>query len=147
MNGLDVLRSKVGSKPPLVPAVPSMHPRSDAAKIPSSQAPEPASFPAPKLVSAETPDTVSRRAQRRPPSPQPPAARPTFAERVSRVQLRADQEAWLRRLLGEAMAAGEHVAEADVLRVALDHLREGKTGWSALREAVLAETRQRARRR
>ena len=138
-DGLTALQRKVAARPPLMPALPPMHPRSEATKAPS--------LPAPELASVGASNTVARKAQRRPLSAQSAASRPTFAERVSRVQLRTDQDAWVRRLLSEAMAAGDHVAEADVLRVALDRLREGKAGWAELREAILAETERRSRRR
>ncbi|MDA8332011.1 MAG: hypothetical protein M0027_12605 [Candidatus Dormibacteraeota bacterium] len=75
------------------------------------------------------------------------AARPTVAERVSRVQLRTDQEVWVRRLLSEAMAAGVHVAEADVLRVAIDRLRAGGAGWPGLRVVLTVEATARTQRR
>jgi len=48
--------------------------------------------------------------------------------------------------LSEALAAGEHVAEADVLRVALDRLRAHGAGWPDLQADLAAETKARTRR-
>ena len=73
--------------------------------------------------------------------------RPTFAARKVQVQLRSEQEEWLHRILADGLREGVRVSEADVVRVAMDRLREGTAGWSELREAILAETKQRARRR
>ncbi len=46
----------------------------------------------------------------------------------------------------DAVRAGVRVSEGDVLRVALDRLREAGATWPELRAAILAETRQRSRR-
>ena len=73
--------------------------------------------------------------------------RPSFAARKLQVQLRVEQEEWLHRIVADGLRDGVRVSEADVVRVAMDRLREGKAGWSALRGAILAETKQRARRR
>lgn len=73
--------------------------------------------------------------------------RPTFAARKVQVQLRVEQESWLHAVVADALREGVRVSEADVVRVAVDLLRTGKAGWPELRKAVLAETRERARRR
>ena len=73
--------------------------------------------------------------------------RPSFAARKLQVQLRVEQEEWLHRIVADGLRDGVRVSEADVVRVAMDRLREGKAGWSELREAILAETKQRSRRR
>ena len=49
--------------------------------------------------------------------------------------------------MSEALAAGEHVAEAVVLRVALDRLRAHGAGWPELRADLAAEAKARTRRR
>jgi hypothetical protein len=53
----------------------------------------------------------------------------------------------LHAVVADALREGVRVSEADVVRVAVDLLRTGKAGWPELRKAVLAETRERARRR
>ena len=73
--------------------------------------------------------------------------RPSFAARKLQVQLRVEQEEWLHRILADGLRDGVRVSEADVVRVAMDRLREGRAGWSELRDAILAETKQRSRRR
>jgi hypothetical protein len=50
-------------------------------------------------------------------------------------------------LIADALREGIRVSEGDVLRVAVDRLRTRGAGWAELGEAVLAETRQRSRRR
>lgn len=73
--------------------------------------------------------------------------RPSFAARKLQVQLRVEQEEWLHRIVADGLRDGVRVSEADVVRVAMDRLRERKAGWPELREAILAETKQRSRRR
>lgn len=73
--------------------------------------------------------------------------RPSFAARKLQVQLRVEQEEWLHRIVADGLRDGVRVSEADVVRVAMDRLREGRAGWSELREAILTETKQRSRRR
>ena len=73
--------------------------------------------------------------------------RPSFAARKLQVQLRVEQEEWLHRIVADGLRDGVRVSEADVVRVAVDRLREGRAGWSELRDAILAETKQRSRRR
>lgn len=73
--------------------------------------------------------------------------RPSFAARKLQVQLRVEQEEWLHRIVADGLRDGVRVSEADVVRVAMDRLREGRAGWSELREAIFAETKQRSRRR
>ncbi len=144
MNGVDALMKRVGSsRPPLVPAVPPMHPRQRAAPSEgvSTVAQEPT---APSAQGAVTPRShgVTGTAAK-----VPTRVTGTYAPRRGKVQLREDQETWLNGLVADAIREGVRFSEGDVLRLALDRLREGKADWAALREAILAETKARTRRR
>ena len=108
----------------------------------------------PPEVASSPPSDGSRSRRANVPSSRPPVVstqvgteRPTFAARKVQVQLRSEQEEWLHRILADGLREGVRVSEADIVRVAMDRLREGKAGWSELREAILAETKQRSRRR
>ncbi len=149
MNGLDALRNKVGStsRPPLVPAVPSMHPRSDA-PAPAPDPVEETTVPASQRSSSPKARRATRpRAQwASGPEGQQTEATRTPARR-SKVTLNPDQDLWMRGILADAIRDGVRLSEGDVLKLALDRLRASKADWSDLREAILTEFRQRSRRR
>ena len=115
-------------------------PERAAGRTPEVESPLPNEVPKPRHVKVPS-SRVSEV------STQEGGDRPTFAARKVQVQLRSEQEEWLHRILADGLREGIRVSEADVVRVAMDRLREGKAGWSELREAILVETKQRARRR
>jgi hypothetical protein len=141
-DGLDEMMAKVkgrATRPPKVSVTPSLHPRIRAAESPASVPSEEVSALAQAPVSTSADERVSAKAH----APIPPG-RPV---RVARLPVTAEQDLWLRTVCAAALADGTRLSEATVLKLALDRLRAGGVGWPALREAVLAETRQRARRR
>lgn len=157
MDGLTALQRKVAARPPLVPAVPSLHPRALPAPSPATGlsedvgavAQEPTGTRGHGVMTPSAQGAVTSRGH----GDQKAAAKVSagvaggFAARRGKVQLRADQETWLHGLVADAIREGVRVSEGDVLRLALDRLRAGKAEWAELREAILAEIQQRSRRR
>ena len=151
-DGLDQMLAKVGSRKvrsPNVPITPSLHPKDTS----GSSAPVPSSPSAPgDTTPPPRPALPIGKATFSPINDMPRTLIPTigpstYAARRGKIQLRSDQEGWLHGLIADALREGVRVSEGDVLRVAVDRLRAGRAGWSELRDAVLAETRSRARRR
>ncbi len=153
MDGLTALQRKVAARPPLVPALPPMHPR----VLP---APSPASGPSEEAPAVDVAAVAAEVAQPIPPPAAPWAGRPRGSQPKGNGQtagqpyttmglltLRPDQVAWVRQLRIEALQAGADLAVTDLVRVALDRLRAQDGRWSALRDALAAETEQRTRRR
>jgi hypothetical protein len=101
---------------------------------------------APKQVKTSSSREVGTAEPPKEPAPEA-SSRPVFAARKVQVQLRAEQETWLHTIVATALSQGVRVSEADVVRVAVDRLRTGKASWPELKEAILAETRGRSRRR
>ncbi len=111
-----------------------------AAPVVPSREPEPT--PTPRRQSPRP------RAGAAPPEPPPPAQPRKAARYVTAglLTLRPEQQAWVRELRVAALRAGDDLALTDLVRVALDRLREAGATWPDLREAILVETRQRSRR-
>ena len=110
----------------------------------------------------EIPDLVAEpvAAKRRKAPTAPPAARPRDGAAKGEGQsdprpyvamgpltLRADQAAWVRQLRIEALQAGAAFAVTDLVRVALDRLRDQDGRWPDLQADLAAETKARTRRR
>ncbi|MDA8331226.1 MAG: hypothetical protein M0027_08470 [Candidatus Dormibacteraeota bacterium] len=110
----------------------------------------------------EIPDLVAEpvAAKRRKAPTAPPAARPRGGAAKGEGQsdprpyvamgpltLRADQAAWVRQLRIEALQAGADFAVTDLVRVALDRLRDQDGRWPDLQADLAAETKARTRRR
>lgn len=66
--------------------------------------------------------------------------------RVARLPVTSDQDHWLRTVCAAALAEGTRLSEATILRLALDRLRGGSTGWPELRTTILTESKRRSRR-
>ena len=142
-DGLNALEDLIQRPRRVTPSLAgSRRPEAGAAagRSPEVESPPPHEVPKPRRVKVPS-SRVSEV------STQEGTERPTFAARKVQVQLRSEQEEWLHRILADGLREGVRVSEADVVRVAMDRLREGKAGWSELREAILVETKQRARRR
>ena len=151
-DGLDSMMAKVGSRatrPPKVPVTPSLHPRTWGGQTPAAPRSEEKSALAqePMTPSAHGASTPRGQGDLGTPAHVPAKAAGTYAPRRGKVQLRADQEAWLHGLVADAIREGMRVSEGDVLRLALDRLRVGGAGWPDLRDALAAETRARTQRR
>jgi hypothetical protein len=138
-DGLDQMLAKVGGRgthSPKVPITPSLYPKaSSQARAPGPPSPSPRGDTTPPAQAARTRGRI------------PSSSAPPYAARRGKIQLRSDQESWLHGLIADALREGIRVSEGDVLRVAVDRLRTRGAGWAELGEAVLAETRQRSRRR
>ena len=78
--------------------------------------------------------------------PSSPESHARWLEKWAWVQLRAEQESWLHGLVADAIREGARVSEGTWFGSRSTALRAGGAGWSELREALLAETRARARR-
>ncbi len=151
-DGLDSMMAKVGSRaqrPPKVPVTPSLHPRTLGGQSPAAPPSEEKSEAAqePMTPSAQGASTPRGHGDQGKAAHVPTKAGGAYAPRRGKIQLRADQESWLNDLVADAMREGVRVSEGDVLRLALDRLRAGGAGWHELRDAVVAETRARTRRR
>ncbi len=142
-DGLNTLEEMIQQPRRVTPSLTGgrrTEPERAAGRTPEVESPPPSDVPMPRRakVASSRSSVVGT---------QEGTERPTFAARKVQVQLRSEQEEWLHRILADGLREGIRVSEADVVRVAMDRLREGKAGWSELREAILVETKQRARRR
>jgi hypothetical protein len=138
-DGIDQMLAKVrgrGARSPKVPITPSLHPKGEtpaSAVVPVPPSPRGDTTPSPQRIRPTQSPRVN--------------SGPAYAARRGKVQLRSDQESWLHGLIADALREGIRVSEGDVLRVAVDRLRTGQASWPELKEAILAETRGRSRRR